>query len=242
MNFYIYTYTDPRNDEIFYVGLGRNRRWKDHLRMIKNGTHKNAHFSNKVKAIITDGDQPRITKIHEGLEKEEAERIERELIAKHGRRDLGTGTLVNGTDGGDGTRGWSDTQRAEQSARRKGKINVIDSGGNRFVVERTDPRWLSGELKGQNAGAKTSSGKMKGFTMARDCDGIIHRVHKDDERFLNGDLVGINRGIKISLETRAKMSASLKGVPRPKPPGFKETMKRVAAEREAKKKLVRSSA
>jgi hypothetical protein len=44
----------------------------------------------------------RIVILHENLEWEEACRIEKELIAFHGRVDLGTGILRNMTDGGDG--------------------------------------------------------------------------------------------------------------------------------------------
>jgi len=44
----------------------------------------------------------RIIILHENLEWEEACRIEKELIAFYGRKDLGTGILRNLTDGGEG--------------------------------------------------------------------------------------------------------------------------------------------
>jgi len=48
---------------------------------------------------------------------------ERELITKYGRRDLGLGTLVNLTDGGEGMENPSQETRMKLSESRKGKKN-----------------------------------------------------------------------------------------------------------------------
>ena len=63
----------------------------------------------------------RIVILHENLEWEEACKIEKELIAFYGRKDLGTGILRNLTDGGDGRRGISEEERKKLSEEHIGK-------------------------------------------------------------------------------------------------------------------------
>ena len=82
--------------EPFYVGIGTAKRvrLKD-----RNAHHKNIcnKYPDWTREIFYTGDT------------ESCKRIEKYLIAEFGRRDLGLGTLVNMTDGGDGTNGWQCT-------------------------------------------------------------------------------------------------------------------------------------
>jgi hypothetical protein len=54
--------------------------------------------------MIREGNAPMIS-IYAGLDNELASLIEQELISKHGRKDLGRGSLLNLTDGGEGATG-----------------------------------------------------------------------------------------------------------------------------------------
>ena len=74
----------------------------------------------------------RIVILHENLEWEEACRIEKELIAFYGRKDLGTGILRNLTDGGDGV--------VNPSSHTKEKISKANTGKN--VLERPEKKCL----------------------------------------------------------------------------------------------------
>ena len=65
----------------------------------------------------------RIIILHENLEWEEACRIEKELIAFYGRKDLGTGILRNLTDGGEGLPNPSKEVREKLSKSMSGKNN-----------------------------------------------------------------------------------------------------------------------
>ena len=65
----------------------------------------------------------RIVILHENLEWEEACRIERELIAFYGRKDLGTGILRNMTDGGEGLPNPSKEIREKLSKLKSGENN-----------------------------------------------------------------------------------------------------------------------
>lgn len=83
--------------EPFYVGKGTGDRIKTSL------YDRESPFKvNKIKKIKKIGGEIISVKLYENLENEESLEMEKYVIKKIGRRDLGLGTLVNQTDGGDG--------------------------------------------------------------------------------------------------------------------------------------------
>lgn len=88
----VYKHIRLDTNEVFYVGIGKN---------------KKRPYSKRDRNIIWE----RITKktcysviiIKDNLSWEEACKEEKQLILFYGRKDLGTGTLCNMTDGGEGT-------------------------------------------------------------------------------------------------------------------------------------------
>lgn len=94
----IYFHINPVKNEIFYVGIGNLKRpYKKYRRSVlwNNIVSKYGYIVN---IIETD------------LSWEEACKKETELIKRLGRRDLGLGTLVNHTNGGDGVNGFLITE------------------------------------------------------------------------------------------------------------------------------------
>jgi len=86
----VYLHRNPKTQEVFYVGIGVETRAKDFSkRSIFWSNYKNKYG---VEVDI----------IKKGLTSKEAQSIEVELIEKYGRRDLGTGSLVNLSHGGEG--------------------------------------------------------------------------------------------------------------------------------------------
>lgn len=95
--FYTYIYSDPsRENEPFYVGKGSNRRAWKHL----NGNDNNPALDRRIKKMGRFGIQPNI-KVENCSSEQEAFNFEIRLIQRIGRKNLGTGPLLNLTDGGD---------------------------------------------------------------------------------------------------------------------------------------------
>ena len=93
---YVYTYTRLDKNEIFYVGIGSDSKYK----RAKNKSLRTNYF----KKIINKS-ECRLDIVFDDLTWEEACLKEIELIALYGRKDLGIGTLINFTDGGEGRKG-----------------------------------------------------------------------------------------------------------------------------------------
>ena len=147
--FYTYIYYDPsRNNEPIYVGKGGTDRAWVHLR--KKYKHP---FIQRLQFMKRNGITP-IIGIYAGLDEELAYLLEQELIAKFGRKDLGLGSLLNLTDGGEGVSGCksnkgvkkSDIARKRMSIAKKGKPN-----GRKGIFKHTDAakRKMSDALVGR---------------------------------------------------------------------------------------------
>ena len=95
---YIYKHTRTDKNEVFYIGIGDSKNYQ----RAYDRSHRNRHW----KSIINKTDYI-VEIIQDNLSWEEARKKEIELIKEYGRKDLNEGTLVNMTDGGDGTLGFS---------------------------------------------------------------------------------------------------------------------------------------
>lgn len=92
---YVYRHIRLDKNEVFYIGIANHKR-KDYVR-----ANEKARRSDWWKKIIQKTDY-RVDIIFDDVSKEFAIEKEIELIQLYGRKDLGLGTLVNMTDGGDG--------------------------------------------------------------------------------------------------------------------------------------------
>ena len=108
----LYRHLKP-NGETFYIGIGSENRANSMIG--RNKFWKNIYnlYGCEVEILAIN------------LTWEDACEMEKVLISWFGRRDLGLGTLVNLTDGGEGNVGWvaSDETRARMSKSKKGKLS-----------------------------------------------------------------------------------------------------------------------
>jgi hypothetical protein len=112
--YYVYTHLNPQTKEVFYVGIGKgNRAWNQ-------WAGRNKFWENYVNK---HGFEVEI--IAENLTRNQAGKIEIELIAHLGRRQIDEGgTLVNRSSGGDGgSGGYTHTEewKRQHSERQIGK-------------------------------------------------------------------------------------------------------------------------
>lgn len=147
--YYVYILLDPRNSgvyqysedlkfeyEPFYVGKGKNRRYKDSLKD-KYSFYK----KNKIKAIKNEEKEPITIFIKTEIEEHVAFDLEIRLIKIIGRRDKNQGPLCNLTNGGDGSSGTivsEETKNKRRGPRRfhhseetKNKIRLANTGHHR---------------------------------------------------------------------------------------------------------------
>lgn len=132
--FYVYTYTCPITNRVIYVGKGTKKRCYYHIENIKN--HYNKEFGTYLKLLKLLNLKPIIQIVERFDKEEESYMAEIQLIAKHGRLDLLTGTLYNKTPGGNGCKyGWDDVYRQQRAAKyatnpRGYRFNCYDLDGN----------------------------------------------------------------------------------------------------------------
>lgn len=109
MIYYVYRHRRLDTGKIFYIGLGSSKNYERAYSKIRTNWWK--------KVVNKYGYSVEILAYN--LFKEEACELEIFLISLYGRRNLGTGCLVNMTDGGDGTPGRKDSK--EVLDKRRGK-------------------------------------------------------------------------------------------------------------------------
>lgn len=101
MAFCTYIFVDPKSNIPRYVGKGLLSRPAEHL---KHQTRSHQRLRRMLKKRVLEGFNPKPTIILADNEQDAFE-MEELLIAMVGREDLGSGTLFNNTNGGEGESG-----------------------------------------------------------------------------------------------------------------------------------------
>lgn len=136
--YYIYRHIRLDTNEVFYIGIGRKKFFydcyeKEYFRAFSK-SDRNKYWNN-----IVNKTSYNIDILFESMDETEIKQKEIEFIALYGRKDLGTGCLVNMTDGGDGCLNPLNHSRGmlgkKHSIRAINKI--IDSNKNRIYSKET---------------------------------------------------------------------------------------------------------
>ncbi len=123
-NFYVYRHIRPDTNEVFYIGIGNNndKRVAPYARANNKGVRRSEFW----RKIVNKNNGMFICEImYECNSFDESNAKEMEFIELYGRKDLGTGTLVNLTSGGSGAKNvkMSDEVKKKHSEPMKGAKN-----------------------------------------------------------------------------------------------------------------------
>lgn len=138
-DYYIYAHVNAQNGIIFYIGKGKGYRCKSLHR-------RSARWHNYVKKYGYN-----ILFIEENLPQEEAFAKEVYYIKKFGRHDLGTGELINMSDGGVGGNNNKGRVFSEEWRRKLGEAGRKRKGIPRKPLSETHKKRLSEAQMGRPA-------------------------------------------------------------------------------------------
>lgn len=172
---YVYRHIRLDKNEPFYIGIG------------KLPNHKRAYETQKRnefwRNVVSKTDYE-VEILFDNISWEEAQKKEIEFIALYGKRDNGTGTLVNIADGGEGSKGFKHTEEAKKKIAEESKNRI-----RKPISEKTKQK-ISETLTGR-------VGSNKGFKHSEET--------KLKLRLINLGKTGPNKGKKMSEETKAKI-------------------------------------
>lgn len=172
---YVYRHIRLDKNEPFYIGIGKLPNYKRAYE-----TQKRNDFWRNVVAK-TDYE---VEILFDNITWEEAEKKEIEFIALYGKRDNGTGCLVNISDGGGGSKGFKHSEEAKK------KISLASKNMVRKPISEKTKQKIRETLTGR-------VGSNKGFKHSEET--------KLKLRLLNLGKTGANKGRKWSEETKAKI-------------------------------------
>lgn len=196
-NFYVYVYFDPSRDfEAFYIGKGKDNR--SHCHLTRTDKHP---FTQRLQKMAREGIIPIIER-YERLSEKAAFDLERVLIKEIGRKDLGNGTLLNLSEGGEGPSGQiqsietrlkrSEAQRnrsPEEKAKTSKKISEVLLSKSPEEKAKVYEK-VSNSLLNKSSEEKNEIGRKKKETM-------FNNPHKEMER--RKKISETTRGVKHNL-------------------------------------------
>lgn len=153
---YVYRHIRLDKNIPFYIGIGKDKYHYRAYRTVSRSKHWHSivnKYGYEVEIMIDD------------IDHDYAKDKEREFIKLYGRQDLGLGTLVNHTDGGDGNTNWSKEQRDKFIKSRTGRI-VSDetrkklSESHKGYIPTIEQRRKIGEASKRNGISKETREKM----------------------------------------------------------------------------------
>lgn len=130
----VYRHRRLDTNEIFYIGIGKD------MKRPFDKVGRNIFWKK-----VTNKTKYEVEILIDNIDYEEAKELEILLIKEYGRRDLGLGTLVNLTDGGEGLLGFKPSQETKNKISNSLKGNIISEETRKKISEkgkgRTGP-WI----------------------------------------------------------------------------------------------------
>jgi hypothetical protein len=192
----VYQHIRKDNNEIFYIGIGKNEN------RAKSKSRNNPYWHNIVKKYGYI-----IEILYYDLDWKDACIKEIELIKKYGRKDLGNGTLVNLTDGGEGT-----PNIGPETLKKISRLGYKHSDEVKKRISESGKLWkrnpMSQEQKQKLSKLKKGNKLRLGSILTDEIKNKISNAHK---KLYNNGYVNPTKGIKFSEERIKKMSETMIG-------------------------------
>jgi hypothetical protein len=192
----VYQHLRKDTNEVFYVGIGKKEtRAKSKARNNPYWHHIVKKYGYTIEIVFKD------------LTWEDACIKEKELISKYGRIDLKTGTLVNLTDGGDGT-----PNVGPETLKKISRLGYRHSDQVRKRISETGKLWKRKphtEEQKQKQSEKMKGKQLRlGAVLSEESKKKISHAHKNlyKNGYINGKL-----GWKLSEEQKQKQSEIMIG-------------------------------
>ena len=193
--YYLYRHIRLDTNQVFYVGIGT--KCTENFRFEKTEFRRAYAISGRglFWKKITNKSNYKIEVFIESNDYRFIKEKEIEFINLYGRRDLGTGTLVNHTNGGDGVQG-----RIISEDERKKISNTLKGRPFKEERKRNISKGLTGITHSPESIQKRVESR-KGYTHSEETRNLISKIHT---------------GMKHTEETKKKLSEIKKGKPRNK--------------------------
>lgn len=181
-NFYVYQHRRLDTGEVFYVGKGYNKRaFSKHSR--------SSHWYN----IVNKSDY-KVEFVDINLDEETAFELEIFTIEFYGRKDLGLGTLINLTDGGDGVSNPSKEIRIKIGNANRGKTLSTEIKEKMSIAQSNKSEEYRNKISKSLKGRKLTKEHIENRTISQknmnkkpiiNCRGEIFESSKDAGSILN---------------------------------------------------------
>lgn len=197
--YYVYAYLRSKDSETapagtpYYIGKGSgNRSFVNHGR------------------ISVPKDRSKIIFLFENLSEQESHDLERKLISEYGRKDYGTGILLNATDGGEGTSNPSPEVKKKMSNRMKNKPGLrLGKKASDITLKRMSESKLGsisgfkGKTHSQESKIKLSVAR-KGKTMSCEQKQLLSKINSGENNPFHNKTHSVESRIKISSARKGK--------------------------------------
>lgn len=152
----VYRHRRLDTNEIFYVGIGKELK-RAYNKCKRSNWWKKINNKTEISVEI----------LADNLTYDDAKELEIFLIELYGRKDLGTGPLVNMTDGGDGAQGYKHTEENKDKMGKMFKEQYKNGRVSSFKGKRHSDEWKENFSKNHpkpflGIKRKEHSNKMKG--------------------------------------------------------------------------------
>lgn len=196
-NTYLYRHIRKDTNQVFYVGVGTGRNYQ---------RSKTAFGRNNIWKKIVNKTDYEVEIILDELDREFALEKEKEFIELYGRIDLGTGTLANLTEGGDGCIGFSAEVKKKMSEAQKGnqkwKLRKSNEHSRKLGLSNKGKK-MSAEFKKNLSEINTGKGNpFYGKTHSEETKAKISKSRSKPiiQLTLDGEFVGEHQSAEVTKE------------------------------------------